>query len=220
MLSRHILGDKNSGCSFEVEGTRLRVSMERSQFSFIAIRAILLVFLVFTVSFSWNGIRDFGPAALEGDPMLIVFASVWILFTGIFIFPLIFVFCLPRLLSMEFDVEHGLSTPHWILRRWAGGKKGLVLDIDIYPVPLQGATEGELRGGFLARPAISDTKRGFMGLRRRRLKKFFPLSMSSMHFSSPSEALRVARKLKRFLRKHRLPIPVLIKRHSTPYRTD
>ncbi len=220
MLSRHRLGCKNSGCTFEVEGTRLRVSMERSQTSFIAIRAILLAFLILTVCFSWNGLSDFLPVALAGDPMVIVFSSVWILFTAIFVFPLIFVFSLPRLLSMEFDAEHGLSTPHWVMRCWAAGKKGLVLDIDIYPVPLQGATEGELRGGFLARPAISDTKRGFMGLRHRRLKKFFPLAFGSLHFSSPSEALREARKLKRFLRKHHLPIPVLVKRHSTPYRTD
>ncbi len=219
MLGRHQIGDERS-CSFEVEGTRLRVRVVRSKLSFITMRVVLALFACVPIAFLWMGINDFGSLALAGDIHATLFATVWILVTVSFLLPIIFVLSLPRVIQMEFDAGHGISTPHFLLSFWARGKKGLVLNIDIYPDSKTSSPQGELRGGFLARPLTSDTKRGLMGLRRRRLKKFFPLGFPSLHFDSPTHALREARKLKRFLRKHQLPIPVLIKCYSTPYRTD
>ncbi len=220
MIDTHILVAKDGGCSFEVEGSRLRVTKERSKAGFLGMRGGLLLFICLALGFSWSGLRDFGDAALQGDPFVIVFACLWVLMSMSFVIPLILLFSLPRVLTMEFDAEQGLSTPHAVLRFWARGKKGLVLDMDIYPTSMSRNPKAELRGGFLARPSLADTKRGLMGLRRRGLKKFFPLAFGALHFDSPALALGEARALKRFLRRHRLPIPVLIELHSRPASGD
>ncbi len=220
MIEVHQLSSQGGVCSFEVEGSRLRVTKERSKASFFGMRGGLLLFIALALAFSWSGISDFGDAALQGDPFVIFFACLWILMSVSFVIPLILVFSLPRVLTMEFDAEQGLSTSHAVLRFWARGKKGLVLDMDIYPTSLGRNPKGELRGGFLVRPSIADTKRGLLGLRQRGLKKFFPLAFGALRFDSPAQALEEARALKRFLRKHRLPIPVLIEPHSRPASGD